>query len=257
MIRPVFSTDAEKGAVRYGMMCESWKGLFERALNQADFGSFTQITRTINEAYEIAGVFIDGESSVMMETLTAVAKIAHTATIEEIASIDSEELSERTHDFLSATQSYLYDEIIAQIHRDIAYLRQTMQRVALEVSVAARSRGISERRAMIEYRIGNQRELNFLFYDRTNRKWSSKKFIRAVWRHTLLSAYNETVMLTLSDHGLTRARVQHEDPNSQVNGMIISFGANHDLPTYSEIRDTVFHPNSNAVLRMERVDVQA
>lgn len=257
MILDTFGQLGESASARYVMLNDGWRGLLMQALDARDFGSPAQASRIVREAYALAEVFLDAERGKAIDDVSEIATEAHQTTLREIASNDTAQLEGRALDHLAVTQSYLIDELTAQINRDIALLRQTLQRIALEVSLAARSRGISQRTALIEYRIGNANEIRFMFYDRAGRKWTSQKFVRALWRHTLLAVYNETVMLTLADHGITRAQVWHVSPEADAHGMLISFGSNSELPTYSEIRDTVFHPNANAILRMEGTDVSA
>lgn len=257
MIINRLSAEGDTAAARYSLLTESWRSLFLNALNDADFGSAAQAIRVSQDAYRLAEVFLAEERLAAERVFEDIATEAHQTTIKEIESIDASELTAQTLEHLRVTQSYIDSELVAQIHRDIALVRDSLQRVVLEVSLASRSRGISSRQALIEYRIGNAKELSFVFQDRQTRRWSSKKYVRALWRHTLLAVYNETVMMTLADHGLDRAMVVHQDADAQSHGMIVTFGSSSDLPTYSEIRATVFHPNANAWLEMEKTNVSA
>lgn len=257
MIFNRLTQEAESAAVRYGLLTESWRSIFHSALNASDFGSPAVVDRAIEEAYAIASDYLAEERQFMARIVADIATEARQTTLLQIASVDASELSDRAGEHLRATQSYIESELIAQIHRDVALLRQQLQRVDLEVTIASTSRGISERAALIEYRIGNQADLQFVFHDRHARKWASKKFVRAMWRHSLLSVYNEIVLITLAEHGLKRAQVVHQDPSAATHGMIIAMGSNAELPTYSEIRNEIFHPNANAVLVMEGHNVSA
>jgi hypothetical protein len=257
MILQRLSHEAETAAMRYGLLTEAWRSIFHQALNASNFGYPAVTDKAIGEAFRVAETYLSEERHAAERTLSEIATEARTVTLADLQSIDASEMTERALEHLSVTRSYLVDELIAQCHRDIALMRQTMQRVSLEVSISSRSRGISERTALVEYRIGNQADLQFIFHDRHARKWASKKFVRALWRHTLLSTYNESVLFTLADHGLARARVAHEDHGAASHGMIVAIGSNSEFPTYSEIRNEVFHPNANAVLEMEKPDVHA
>jgi hypothetical protein len=257
MILQKLAQEAEFAAGRYTLLTESWRGAFNDALNRSDFGSPAHNGRLNHDLIAIADTFLTEEKEAARRVVEEIALEAHQTTLSEIQSATAIHLSERVLEHLGVTQSYLVDETIAQLYRDIALVRQTLRRIVLEVSVAARARRIPERAALIEYRIGNSADLQFTFHDRQSRRWSSKKFMRALWRHTLLSTYNETVMMTLADHGIEHARVFHQDGKAEVHDMRIAFGSNSSLPTYSEIRDAVFHPNANAYLTMEPLDVQA
>lgn len=243
--------EAEAGAARYSLVTEAWRGLFASAIAGSDFGSPSASTRVIEEAYAIASDFLTEERRRIADACKEIAVEARQRALSAISSIDAEMLTDAALEHLSETQRYMSDELVAQVHRDIALLRSTLQRVSLEVAIASRSRGISKTTALMEYRIGNAADLQFVFHDRQSRKWSSKKFVRAVWRHTLLAVYNESILMTAADHGLTRVRVEHENADAESHGMIIALGSNSEFPTYSEIRNEVFHPNANAVLAVE------
>lgn len=243
--------EAEAGAARYGLLTEAWRGLFASAITSSDFGAPVTSTRAIEKAYAIASDFLREERIRIAQATEEIATRARQRALSDISSIDAEDLTDAALEHLSETQRYMSDELVAQVHRDIALLRQTLQRVALEVGLASRSRGISHLSALVEYRIGNAADLQFMFHDRQARKWTSKKFVRAVWRHTLLSVYNESILMTAADHGLTRVRVEHEDAGAQSHGIIVALGSNSEFPTYSEVRNEIFHPNANAVLAVE------
>lgn len=257
MIQNTFDYEADQAASRYALLTSSWQGVFSLALNQADFGSSSHSQRMLQEATDLANKFLEQETNISEFNFYEIALEAHQTTLRDLSSIDAESLTERASEHLTAARTYLLEELFAQVRRDLSNMRQMLQRIVLEVSLASRSRGITERQALIEYRLGNKTEIEFAFMDRGNRKWSSRKFVRTLWRHTLLSVYNEVVMLALADHGIKNAVVDHIDPSAESHGTLIAFGSNSDLPTYSEVRDVIFHPNSNAVLKMEKLGVSS
>lgn len=242
---------AEAAAQRYTLLTEAWRGLFATSISASDFGAPSLTSRAIDSAYALASQFLSDERQRIADLTFEIATEARQQAISDIRSNDTTELTEPALEHLRETQRYMSDELVAQVHRDIAQLRQGLQRVSLEVSLASRSRGISTRSALLEYRIGNSADLQFMFFDRQGRKWSSKKFIRAVWRHTLLSVYNEMILMSAADHGLSRVKVVHQDAKSDVHGTIVALGSNSEFVTYSEIRNEVFHPNANSVLKVE------
>ncbi|MBA8881724.1 hypothetical protein [Phyllobacterium myrsinacearum] len=257
MISHTLSAHADRQALNYERLTDAWRSLFFNALGSSSFGSPALVNSIVRQAYDLAQTFLEDVDEDSENLVFEIATEAHTATIDEIMSDASDELTVEALEHLNQTKSYLIDSLGAQIHRDIALLRLTLQRVNLEVSLASRSRRLSTANALMEYRIGNKSDLQFIFLDRNSRKWQSSKYIRGLWRHTLLSVYNEVVLHTLSEHGLERAQVNHMNADAQSHGMIIAMGSNADMPTYSEIRDTIFHPNSNAVLSMETPNVSS
>ncbi|TDW20408.1 hypothetical protein EV128_12538 [Rhizobium azibense] len=244
---------AAQASARYAMFTDSLRTIYRNALNSQKLDD----SEAVRQAGELVITFLKQEAQLVPDTIDEIAEIARTATIEEIASNDTENLSDEALAHLRVSADYLYDELLAQASRDIATMRKSIQRVRLEVSLAARASGRSQRAAMIEYMVGNKSDIDFFFHDKASRKWESKTFIRSIYRQTLLSVYNEIVLFTLAEHGLERAVVEHHSPKADYDGMVIALSSSTEFPTYSEIREQVFHPNANAWLKMENADVHA
>lgn len=258
MISNTLNEVSTRAHQRYLALIEQLRGLYHRSLMMKEFGTPALLGYIDREAEAAMLWFLREEAERINLDMQKIAEIARRATIEEIASIDASELTDAALEHLNASVDYLYSEIVAQVSRDIATLKRTLQRASLEVSVAARSRGLSHRSAVMEFIIGNKSDVEFAFHDRASRKWASSAFIRSVWRQTALSVYNEMVLFTLADHGLRIAQVESDTAGAAHHGMIVALSSNADMPTYSEIRDTIFHPNSNAYLKTaELADVHA
>ncbi len=239
---------ADNAAVRYGLFLDALKVIYGKALTGAKLDQET-IRAAKNEAFEILVNYIQVESSNIVEDIDAIASEASVTTFDELGVALPEDLSAPVSDLAQAIDEYLLQEIRLQAHRDVAFLEEGLRRTLLQVSVAARSSGLSPRAALIQYMIGNAQELNFFFHDRRGAKWSSQKFIRGVYRHGLLTVYNEAVLLTLADHGVEFAQIEHASVKSTEHGQIVAMSPNGEHPIYSEIRGEIFHPNSDAILR--------
>lgn len=255
MISHRLSAAADESAVRYDQLTASWQALFSRALTSETFFVADQIGKITAEAYTIADSFFDLEKEHIGTALYDFAIEAHQSVLAKIDSIASKELTDAALTHLRSTQLYLSDEIIAQIHRDIAMLRQALQQALLEISMVSRTRGIPNRKAMIEYRIVHGEALNFTFRDRLSRATPSRTYIRALWRQTLLAAYNEIVMMDLADHGFTKAAVKKIENGVETEVDWISLDGQEEARDYGSLRNTYFHPNSNAWLDKETSDV--
>lgn len=244
---------AGTAGARYALFTDGLRAIYHRALTSQQLSD----AEPVRQATDLGLMFLRDEAERIAEEIDDVAEKARTATFDEIASANRNELSDEALEHLRVSSNYLYDELLAQVSRDITTLRRSIQRVGLEVSLSARSAGKSRRTALIEYMVGNKADIGFFFHDKASRKWESKTFVRSVWRHTLLAAYNEIVLFTLAEHGIERAAVEHHSPDAQHDGMVIALSSSTELPTYSEIRETVFHPNANAWLKMEGANVHA
>lgn len=255
MIPHKLSLAADQASQRYDNLTRLWQGLFIRMITHPDFGAARLTGELVEAAYADAQTYLDTERAAIDRELTEIAVEAHRELRAKITSNDAENLSDAALEHLSDTREYILDEIIAQIHRDIAFMRNAMQRMGLEIRTIARARRITERRALVEYRLTHSDMLDFVFQDRRGRRTPSRSFIRLLWRQTALAVFNEVVMLTLSDHSIDRAAVMHLEEGVAVQVDTLVIGG--DGPTYSELRNTYFHPNANAWLDLEEDLVSA
>lgn len=239
---------ADAAGARYQVLLDSWRSIYQRQLNGSQLDP-RMIEAASLDARRIAVGFLNAEVERLTNDADGIASEAYTETLHELGVTETDELTEAVSELLNAIEQYIKREIHIQIERDIAFLEESLRRTLLQVSVAARAQGTTPRMALVQYQIGNAQEIAFFFHDRRGAKWPSRKFIRGVYRHGLLAIYNETVLLTLADHGETLAEVVHVDRHAASDGTIIAMASNSDHPTYSEIRNEVFHPNSDAILR--------
>lgn len=244
----IMTEDAEAASARYGTLVEGWRSLYGAALDQSHFGTEKQMREVTAQAYGMARLYLTAETARIEDDSIQYAREAQRAVLEELNVTDSAEISGPASEHLSALNEYLTHEIAVQIERDIAFLRNSLRTTYLHVNMAARAGKVPLRAALMQYRLGNAAELQFFFHDRRNQRWPSRRFIRSVWRQHLLNVYNEVVLITLSEHGVDTAQINHPDPKSQHAGTVISLDSNTELPTYAELKSVVFHPNSDATL---------
>lgn len=248
MILDTITEFAQSAADRYGFFLAALQAAYGRAIASSDFGSAAGRNRLMSQASAEAQRFLSGEVAHIEQELSEIYREAHQTTTSELRSADTASAPASATEQLQALMDYLYEEVAAQVSRDISTLKSRYQMSVFEVSLNATSRLRPMKAAQMEYRLINSVSVQFGFKDRASRSWSSQKFYRTLWRHTLLCAYNETVLMTIADHGLGLATVYHVDQKAEVDGMLISLSPGSQHPVYSEIRDTVFHPNANAYL---------
>ncbi|MFA9261785.1 MAG: hypothetical protein ACEQSB_00295 [Undibacterium sp.] len=255
MIQNLLSEESEAAAMRYEIVIGAWKSIYFGAISSEDFGTSRQMFQSMNEAIRIAEAFLEGERRKVVESVLYFSNRASLTTLLKFSNASVSKLSEPAIEHLREIQDYLLGELETQVNRDLNLLKLSMQRVSLEISLSAKAHRLSNRGALIEYRIGGNQGVDFMFADRAGRQIMSRKFVRSLWRSSLLSAYNETILFIASEHGIDRLFVTHPDPKSQFYNLQIAIGSAADLPTYSEIRSTVFHPNSDSYLSLEAQDV--
>ena len=243
--------------MRYEIVTSAWRSLFYDALESSDFGFPSQMEKTVAQAFIIADTFLQNEERVVSGEIENFSNRALSDASADFSSPTSSQATDAAGEHLRVTEQYLIDELKLQVRRDIALLKTSIQRVSLEVTLSAKASGKSERSALFEYRFGNSEDVKFMFTDRAGRNLSSRKYVRSLWRSTLLSAYNETTLFVIADQGQEVAIVVHDDPKSEYDGLKVSIGSNTANPSYAEVRAAVFHPNSNAHLEVEKTNVSA
>ncbi|QNH71662.1 putative minor capsid protein [Rhizobium phage V1VFA-S] len=240
---------ADQAARRYDLLSQTFGALYRSALLSADFGSANQSPTLFNDAYENAGLYFERDKDELAILSLEIAENAHQSALAKIASVDSSGLSDAALAHVSETQTYLSNEIAAQVHRDIAHMRFSLQRAVLDVSMIARTRRLDHRRAQMAYVMKNTEDLELQFVDRRGRRTPTRTFVRSLYRQALLSIHNETTLHALADHGIETAAVMklEDGVEKQIDRISI-----HD---YAELRARLFHPNSNSFLDVETDDV--
>jgi hypothetical protein len=244
----IMSAMADAAAQRYGMLLDGFKTIYTRALDAPDFGTPKQISDAAYQAVSMSSFYLIKEEADIEDNLDVIAETALTATRDELSVAHQDALPDDVSEHLNAFSVYMLDELRLQIERDIAFLNKTLRATHLTVHLAARAQRVPLRAALITHRVGSSSPLQFAFHDRRSAKWPSKRHVRTFWRHNLLAFYNDSVLMTLADHGIDNAQIKHNDPASEFHGMIVTMSPSTDGPTYADVKDAAFHPNAEAVL---------
>jgi len=154
-------------------------------------------------------------------------------------------------DFIFQAAFYTVSIIDAQARRDafamMQGLQETYQRVDLYQRVGNRSR-ISAVAAVIQE---NDINPKFQFVDRIGRRYKSSKHIRSTYRSHLINVYNEVYMATAAELGYSTLFIDHPNVDYKWHGAEISISPDvTNVPSYQDIKDEVFHPSSQAQLKI-------
>jgi hypothetical protein len=232
---------AEQAAARYGIMLTAFRGLFAGA--STDTWSMSRRDQVVTQAYAVGRDYLEDEARHIEQATFEIALRAREIAGNSLgASLMQPESDPALSEHLGAFSGYLRDEIAAQVERDIVTLKRELQRLALETDREARLRGITYENALARRRAGGI-DPQFHFRDRGGRRLKSQKHIRTIWRHHLLTTYNEVMLFTLAEFGRRKARIEHPDPKHRHAGTVFEIG-----DEYLALRDEVFHPNSDAVV---------
>ncbi|MCG5512855.1 hypothetical protein [Ectothiorhodospira shaposhnikovii] len=135
----------------------------------------------------------------------------------------------------------------AQIERDVLAAERQVRHMAMRVRMLADNQGWSLSASAIAVREQTQGDPRFRFVDRSGRAWGSQRYVRTLLRALLFELHNECTMILLADMGFDSAVVRYPEPH-RFDGIIISLIGHDGLPTYDQLRDDVFHPNSPALI---------
>ena len=139
-------------------------------------------------------------------------------------------------------------ELTSQIQRDMAQTLRTLEEFRLEVFMQ-RQRGIPDEDAHAKALMNAREATQYFFRDRAGRNHKSQKFVRTMVRHTLLVGAMEVYAMHAAAYGADHLEVVHPDQNATYAGMRIGFRREQDLPLVADLKEDVFHPNSNATLK--------
>lgn len=251
MLAGLLNGFAESLSERYSALTLSWKNIYKSSFFNSNFGSEKSINRIKKEAYDIAYAFLSSEKAIVQENIDAIAlEASRNVGMNLSDTIDVKQKPLIVEHLNELRDEYLY-LLSLQIERDINSLISTIRKSYFQIKNSSIASGKSLKSSVLEYAMINGDIVRFFFHDRVGSKWDSRKYVKTLYRKMLLSAYNEIVIMILSEAGIKRAYVNHNDKNYTFYGKEISLVEGTSLPTYYDIMDDIFHPNSNAYLKGE------
>lgn len=232
---------AIKASERYQAVLTTFRGMLFAFLNEQFSAARADELRA--NAVEVGRMFFRTEETFIADEVRRTAQDALRTAQEQIGVTPTSELPTAFSAFLEQHEDYLRSELQAQLSRDVEMLVRRYREAALESHLfgAARSN------------IGGDRA-RFYFRDRVGRLYPSQKFVRSVWRHSLVTVGAEFFALECADRGETEIEVVSE-PQSHWNGLRIGIHPNSTAQPFGEVREEVFHPQSQVTLKV--VDVSA
>ena len=239
---------AERAGVRYTTLLGAFGTVFAHFAGMSDPGSDGVRKAAVAQSYSLAERYLVSEADYISSDIERQRDGAIKETLTALGVSDGL-ASETTIEHADLIASELEGTLRVQLERDISALVKGLRDIALRASLVGRARGISRLSALAAMRADNAPQTpQFAFLDRAGRRWSSERLIKTVWRHALVLTWNETALLTMSEYNVTDAQIEHPDENYAELGTVISLAENAAGITWSQVRDDLFHPNSNAWL---------
>lgn len=139
--------------------------------------------------------------------------------------------------------------ITAQKERDHRELEKAYRNITIQARLIMNAYGWKPTAAILAAKKQNKGLTSYFALDRSGKRWDSFRYVRTAFRHTLLTIYNEAKIFSMNERGIGLFTAAHEDDESHPNhGMIFGILKSEEFPTYDEIKQDVFHPNSRLIV---------
>lgn len=246
-MKSLLDSFAMQSGERYVDLLNSFRNLLWNAMRQnpKDMRNRTYLKQT---ALERARLFRETEQSMFDFSLETVAsKVEQMFEAETGVKIDFDKIPFAV-DYMEEMRAYFGTELTSQLQRDVAQVERRLVDFSLEVFMT--DRVINDPvQAHMNALIDTRENMKFYFKDRSGRRNLSQKFIRATTRHALLVSAVELYAIAASYVG-DHMEVTHFENGAKSVGMKVGFRREQGYPLLADIRDEVFHPNSNAFLKV-------
>lgn len=151
-------------------------------------------------------------------------------------------------DALYEIQSEAKANLIGAAAGDVQRAVKELSRVAYTIELDAMA-GNSRSSAIIRARIGRVTGLRraFVRADRAGKTWNTQIYAKTVVRSLAALSYADAMVFATAAAGKTKVRVRNQ-PNHRHDGMIVSIFREDSNTSYLDLREEIFHPNTNSWL---------
>ena len=237
---------AEAAAQRYNNAILSFKGAYDSALDRPDVFSQRAVEILSNDLYHVGEVYMRTETVLIenevRETLLNARRDARSDLRIDIA----EKETSLSDAHLSAIQEHIRLEIATQLERDIQFVIKRYRQLALRVEIHRNATGWQYGASLTQVKM-QEKALKHYFRDRAGRKIPSQRFVRMLWRQELIHGYMRAYILEMSAFGVKELKIWHPNQDHRAYGQIVSLV--EDGQSFEDIKDDVFHPNTEALLK--------
>lgn len=233
-----FTSIANEVSVRYTSFLETLLNSYNRVILSANLNA-KSLSIFKSETNNILKHYLEREVDELIKVYNDLADIISNDTDNyAVKVLDDSEWSE----YLTENTNFLYEAIKLQSSKDTLYLNNYLRTKVLQV--------LSMNEAQIAYNlIHNHKDLSFYYTDKIGRKINSAKYIRTSARDYLIKNYNDLIVGTALLNDKKELIVENLDKEHKDHGKIISINQENEI-NYFNIRDEVFHPNSNSIIRI-------
>lgn len=239
-----FSQLANDLSNRYRNFLETIVGSYNRTILGSEFTgrAATQFTKEVNN---ILKTFLENEVKVTVATYEKLnAMVTEDTKNLGVSVVEDSEWAE----YLSTNTNFLYEAIKLQAAKDTLFASNYMRSKMLELM----SLSAGEAKYTL---VSSHKDINFYYTDKLGRKINSVKYIRTLVRDYLVKNYNDMIYGSAQLNAIEELVVYHVDSNHNDHGKIVSVNEVNEL-NYFTVRLDIFHPNSDAILRIDNVQTK-
>lgn len=239
---------AERASHRYSEFLSSLKGIFSGALLSPNFSPSLR-ERVVVEAYGKAVAFLEEEKKHIETDIVNVVNDSIDYADTEL-DLEEEEFSLAIQENIDTLVDSLDNLYRIQIERDINTLNNMLKSAYLRNAISARSSGVKNTGG-ISAAIARDAlaRASFEFLDKAGKRWPSDRYIKTIYRHSMVMTWNETMMIRASEVGETHLIIGHPDPEYVNLNQVISLNENPKNLIWADIKEDLFHPNTSAYLK--------
>jgi hypothetical protein len=233
-----FNAISNEVALRYTSFLETILSAYNRTILSADITA-RSIDTFKKEVANIHKHYLERE---IKELVSAYEKLKTMIDLDTQQVAVSVTADDEWATYLSENTNFLYDAIKLQSSKDVLYVNNFLRAKVLQVM------------SMNDYQVAynlvfNHRDLSFYYTDKLGRKINSVKYMRTAARDYLVKNYNDLVAGSAILNGIEEVVIENVDKNHEHNGKVIAVTGN-DGVNYFDIREDIFHPNSNSIVRL-------
>jgi hypothetical protein len=234
--------------LRYNGLLGVFRALYVSAV-RSDPGNAKTRADTWGTALDAARAFLSAESVHLATDTAEISGRAVSDVYEQMKVKRPARDNDVLLDHLDATTAIVERVLAAQVERDIATLMTEVSHASLRVELRMQGRE-SNRAAAVLAAALDEIPVDFRFTDRIGRRYQSNKHVRDQYRLHLLISYGESFVQTASIAGYSLVEIVTSDQSAKANGELLSVHGDGRHPTFYDIQSEVFHPTSQASLRL-------
>lgn len=233
-----FDKNANAFAERYTHFLGSTKAAYQSRILDRNL-THNSIKGFEKEATNIAVVYLEGEIKEVERAEQLIKNFIETDfTLYDLPTkvLTNEIYMEYLQDF----SAFVFNSIKHQVSKDILYATQQLRVESLKLV----NNGYDHVSLFLKYK-----EPDFIFTDAIGRSLPSKKYIRTLVRDYFVKSYNDIFVENLLMNDFNTVEVDHADVKHKDYGLVLSINDPENELNYYKVRDSIFHPNSNAILK--------